>query len=225
MKRIGKGILVVTVLAVAAILCSVASAGNVNPVTITMEGNSVQGPGIGETGSKCGVLEGTVDSAQEFKFYTNSAWHVEVRDYDSDHIAASVYEEGLPIGEFSGTLILEVGTTTGENTVTKTNREILEAINTTSGDADFDPANWNTNKEYKVVIYFWLYSDDKVGYTYITDTIIFTWDSSAGVWKQSHKYLIWSDGETEIPEFTTIAIPVAGILGLIFLFSRRRKQK
>ena len=221
MKRIGKGILVVTVLAVAAILCSVASAGNVNPVTITMEGNSVQGPGIGETGPVCSVLNGTVDSAQEFKFYTNSAWHVNAS-------GATIEEKNGPtIGKFSGTLILEEGTTTEENTVTKTNREILVAIADESGVSGFNPNNWDnvTPKTYIVTIDFYLYSDDKDGKTYITDTIEFSWDPTAGVWEQLHKYTIWSDGETEIPEFSTIAIPVAGILGLIFLFSRRRKQK
>ena len=356
MKRIGKGILVVTVLAVAAILCSVASAGNVNPVTVTMNGSSVQGPGIGEAGPVGGDLEGTVDSYQEFKFYTNSAWHVEVHK-------ATIEEENKKgpktIGTFSGTLILEEGTKTGENIFNKTNREILEAIAQASFDDDFDPANWKTDKKYKVVIDFWLYSDDKVGNTYINDTIIFEcpfvckdvkpidnltmiWNGSTNIrnitvysdkydpkdptknlmytiegpigrgdivtatgyvaakapndvdwlitfedgttgisrfhrscsdkdmngpedcgkyegnakttdpgfinlwlfegmsgngltlsctlwdgtaWHQSHEYTIWSDGETEIPEFTTIAIPVAGILGLIFLFSRRRKQK
>ena len=216
MEKIEKGILVVVV---AAILGSVASAGNVNPTTVTMEGNSVVGPGIGQSGPVDGLLEGTVDSDQTFTFYTNSPWHVEVHK-------ATIKEDGSEIGTFSRTLPLAEGSTTGENSVTQTNREILVAIAGASGDTDFDPDNWKkTGETYTVIIDFWLYSDDKVGNTYIRDTITFWWDSTAGVWKQTHKITIWSDGETEIPEFTTIAIPVAGLLGLLFLFSRRRTHK
>ena len=56
--KLGKGIVVVPVLAV--ILCSVASAGNVNPVTVTMEGALAVGHGIGETGP---IVEGAINNA------------------------------------------------------------------------------------------------------------------------------------------------------------------
>ena len=216
MEKIEKGILVVVV---AAILCSVASAGNVNPTTVTMEENSVVGPGIGQSGPVDGLLEGTVDSDQTFTFYTNSHWVVEVCN------ATIGVKNGPRNGTFSGNLTLAEGSTTGKNSVTQTNREILVAIAGASGDDDFDPAKWNKSLIYIVIIKIYLYSDDKVGKTYITDTIEFWWDSTARVWKQTHKITIWSTGEAEIPEFTTIAIPVAGLLGLLFLFSRRRKHK
>ncbi len=210
--KIERGILAITILI--AIFCSVASAGNVNPATVSMEGKSVRGPGVGETGPIEGNLTGTVDSDQEFAFYTTSQWHVEVRE-------ANITENGTLIGSFSGKLTIEEGTTTGRNTVTRTNREILVAIANESGDDDFNPDNW-TSKVYTVNITYWLYSDDKRGNTYITDIITFWWDGT--YWRQSHHYIIWSDGETEIPEFSTIAIPAAAILGLVFLISRRSRH-
>lgn len=211
--KIERGILAITILI--AIFCSVASAGNVNPATVSMEGKSVRGPGVGETGPIEGNLTGTVDSDQEFAFYTTSQWHVEVRE-------ANITENGTLIGSFSGKLTIEEGTTTGRNTVTRTNREILVAIANESGNDNFNPNNWNTSKVYIVIITYWLYSDDKRGNTYITDIIIFWWDGTQ--WQQKHHYIIWADGETEIPEFSTIAIPAAAMLGLVFLISRRSRH-
>jgi len=34
-----------------------------------------------------------------------------------------------------------------------------------------------------------------------------------------------NSGETEIPEFSTIALPVASIVGLLFFFNRRKRRK
>ena len=211
--KIERGILAITILV--AIFCSVASAGNVNPVTVTMDGASVRGPGVGETGPTEGNLTGFVDSDQEFAFYTTCKWHVEVHN-------ATITEDRELIGSFSGKLTIEEGTITGRNTVTRTNREILVAIANESGDGDFNPDNWNTSKVYNVTIKYWLYSDCKPGKTYIIDIIIFWWDGTQ--WQQKHHYIIWADGETEIPEFSTIAIPAAAMLGLVFLISRRSRH-
>ena len=133
-----------------------------------------------------------------------------------------ITEDSTLIGIFSGILTIEEGTTTGRNTVTRTNREILVAIANESNDDDFNPSNWNNSKVYNLTIRYWLYSDNKTGNTYITDIIAFWWDGT--YWRQSHHYIIWSDGETEIPEFSTIAIPAAAMLGLVFLISRRSRH-
>ena len=46
-----------------------------------------------------------------------------------------------------------------------------------------------------------------------------------GAFKWGDDASIWAEVESGIPEFTTIAIPVASILGLLFFFNHRKHKK
>ena len=46
-----------------------------------------------------------------------------------------------------------------------------------------------------------------------------------GAFKWGNDASIWAEVESGIPEFTTIAIPVASILGLLFFFNHRKRKK
>lgn len=217
--KFGDKIIVAAVLV--AFLCSVASAGNVNPVTVTMEGVSVVGPAAGEHGEVTGELRGTVDSLQELNFWTNSPWHVEVREglLLMKPRGASSFDT---VDSFFDVFVeLEVGDTTGENNVDMTIRDILTEISMVRQPPEWNPGNWDTGYVYRITLKYWLYSDDKVGNTYVEDSIIFGWKDDK--WQQEHIFRIWSDGQAEIPEFPTVAVPVAAVIGLMFIFSRRSR--
>lgn len=211
--KFGNKLIVAAVLV--AFFCSVASAGNVNPVSISMEGNSIMGPGPGQDGPVEGELRGHVDSDQELKFHTTSPWHVGVSE-------GELMENGFVVDSFFDVFVeIEVGDTTGENNVNRTNREILTEIGRVRQNPAWNPGSWDTDENYTITLKYWLYSDEKMGNTYIIDIITFTWDSLNNKWIQTHQVKIWSDGQAEIPEFPTVAVPVVAVIGLMFLFSRR----
>ena len=221
MKAI-KNVIVMAVMV--AILSSVASAGNVNPLVIAMEKDKVVGPGPGESDPKSGVLRGIVDSPQMFSFQTNSPWHVGVSD-------GMIAKDGIPIDSFFDVFYeLDTGMETGAIRVAHTNREILEILARKRMETLEDkgivwsPISWNPQSRYMVIITYQLYSDDKIGNTYLTDTITFIWDIGLGNWRQVHEVRIWSDGASEIPEFPTVALPIIAVIGLMFLFQRRKNS-
>ena len=72
---------------------------------------------------------------------------------------------------------------------------------------DKDPTNSNENDAQQVNKQYMVY--------FYADTVPIL---------QSHTGVVTSIVDTEIPEFPTIALPVAAILGLAFIFQRRREE-
>ena len=86
--------------------------------------------------------------------------------------------------------------------------------------------DYEANESYPYIFEFTKDAPDEIG-AYTLELQITATNITRAVGNQE-RYLLLASAEepiTTVPEFTTIAIPVAAILGLLFLFNHRKRRK